>query len=208
MWEQEFEDLKCQTGISSSWGGRRRSTPLAFTQEGVAMLSSVLHSAEAVRVNVSIMRTFVRLKRVELVHREFAERLERLEREIEKTRGKLGQHDELFAGIIRELKKLMTPPDQKKKPRIGFRSAKQRDWGETRGARSGSFASLRRRSHRSGQATPDGCVSSPLARQRIRRTVAERRAPAQRVLPGAAGRAAVARSILEAAAAHAPASAP
>jgi DNA-binding TFAR19-related protein (PDSD5 family) len=124
--KQEVQDLKSQTGISSSWGGRRRSTPLAFTQEGVAMLSSVLHSAQAIRVNIAIMRAFVRLKRVELFRREFAERLERLEREIEKTRGKLKEHDDVFVGIITELRKLMAP-EPRKKPRIGFRSLTDND---------------------------------------------------------------------------------
>ncbi|MBI4558216.1 MAG: ORF6N domain-containing protein [Candidatus Hydrogenedentes bacterium] len=60
----EWEDLKCQTGISrSKWGGRRFA-PYAFTEQGVAMLSSVLRSPRAVRVNVEIMRTFVRLRQM------------------------------------------------------------------------------------------------------------------------------------------------
>ncbi|MBE0429065.1 MAG: ORF6N domain-containing protein [Thermoleophilia bacterium] len=59
--KQEFEDLKSQFGISSGWGGRRYP-PNALTEQGVAMLSSVLHSPRAVQVNIEIMRTFVRLR--------------------------------------------------------------------------------------------------------------------------------------------------
>src|ERR1700730_10425776 len=55
----EFEDLRCQTGISSQWGGRRYP-PYAFTEQGVAMLSSVLRSARAAEVNIAIIRTFVK----------------------------------------------------------------------------------------------------------------------------------------------------
>lgn len=61
---EEAENLKCQFGISTGWGGRRRSLPYAFTEQGVAMLSSVLHSERAVQVNVAIMRAFVQLRRV------------------------------------------------------------------------------------------------------------------------------------------------
>jgi hypothetical protein len=57
---EEFQNLKSQIVISS-WGGARRARPYAFTEQGVAMLSSVLRSARAVRVNVEIMRAFVRL---------------------------------------------------------------------------------------------------------------------------------------------------
>ena len=56
--DQEFTDLKCQSGISRSWGGRR-TPPFAFSEQGVAMLSSVLRSKEAALVNIEIMRAFV-----------------------------------------------------------------------------------------------------------------------------------------------------
>jgi hypothetical protein len=61
--EEEFEHLKRQSGTSSSWGGRRY-VPYAFTEQGVAMLSSVLHSRRAVQVNIEIMRAFVRLRQM------------------------------------------------------------------------------------------------------------------------------------------------
>src|SRR5712671_5834711 len=62
---KEAENLKCQFGISSSsYGGRRRSFPYAFTEQGVAMLSSVLNSERAVAVNIGIMRAFVKLRQM------------------------------------------------------------------------------------------------------------------------------------------------
>jgi hypothetical protein len=61
--EEEFSNLKSQIVISS-WGGLRRAAPYAFTEQGVAMLSSVLRSKRAIQVNIEIMRTFVRLRRL------------------------------------------------------------------------------------------------------------------------------------------------
>ena len=74
----EFEDLKSQSGISS-WGGRRYA-PYAFTEQGVAMLSSVLHSPRAVQVNIEIMRTFVRLRQMLASNTELARKLHNLEK--------------------------------------------------------------------------------------------------------------------------------
>ena len=76
---QEFVDLRSQIVTSSQWGGRR-TPPYAFSEQGVAMLSSVLHSPRAVQVNIEIMRTFVRLRRILASHADLAERLEQLER--------------------------------------------------------------------------------------------------------------------------------
>ncbi|MGD0227206.1 MAG: ORF6N domain-containing protein, partial [Terriglobia bacterium] len=59
--KEEYEILKSQF-VTSSWGGARRATPYAFTEQGVAMLSSVLHSERAVQVNIAIMRAFVKLR--------------------------------------------------------------------------------------------------------------------------------------------------
>ena len=76
---KEFGNLKSQIVISS-WGGSRRSRPYAFTEQGVAMLSSVLNSKRAIRVNIEIMRAFVRLRRVLSGHRILARKLEELGR--------------------------------------------------------------------------------------------------------------------------------
>ena len=77
------------------------------------MLSSILRSERAVRVNVEIMRAFVRLRRVLAVNAELAARLDELERRV-------GQHDEQFTAVIRTIRQLMEPPEQAKRRKIGF----------------------------------------------------------------------------------------
>jgi ORF6N domain-containing protein len=81
---EEAEYLKCQSGISR-WGGRR-FRPHAFTEQGVAMLSSVLHSERAVRVNIEIMRAFVQLRQLLSSHADLARKLEALEAKYDVTR--------------------------------------------------------------------------------------------------------------------------
>ena len=113
MTPQEFSNLKCQTGISSSWGGRR-TPPWAFTEQGVAMLSSVLHSDRAIEVNIAIMRAFVRLREILSTHKDLAAKLEKMER-------KLGEHDQHFQVVFEAIRQLMAPPTPPgKKRRIGF----------------------------------------------------------------------------------------
>jgi hypothetical protein len=108
---QEFANLKSQIVISS-WGGLRRALPYAFTEQGVAMLSSVLRSGRAVQVNVAIMRAFVSLRRLlatnETLSRKFAE----LERKLE-------GHDEAIKSLFNAIRELMLPP-AKPKREIGF----------------------------------------------------------------------------------------
>ena len=106
---QEFKDLRSQTVTSSSWGGRRYP-PYAFTEQGVAMLSSVLKSQSAIQANIEIMRAFVRLRRMLAESAELARRLDELEK-------KYDGHFKLVFDAIREL---MAPPEPPKN-RIGFR---------------------------------------------------------------------------------------
>ena len=106
-------DLRRQTGTSSSWGGRRYS-PYAFTEQGVAMLSSVLRSSQAVSVNVEIMRAFVRLRTVLGEHRDLARRLDKLE----------AKYDLQFKVVFDAIRALMTPP-AKPARRIGFRAERK-----------------------------------------------------------------------------------
>src|SRR5437867_8813706 len=77
--DQEFHNLKSQI-VTSSWGGLRRAKPYAFTEQGVAMLSSVLRSKRAVQVNIAIMRAFVRLRELIAGHQELARKLVELEK--------------------------------------------------------------------------------------------------------------------------------
>ena len=106
---QEVEDLICQFGISSSRHGGRRNPVLAFTQEGVAMLSSVLRSPRAVLVNIEIMRAFVRLRSILAAHADLACRLDDLEK----------RYDEQFRAVFDALRELMSPPEPPPK-QIGF----------------------------------------------------------------------------------------
>jgi hypothetical protein len=85
-----------------------------FTEQGVAMRSSVLHSERAIEVNIAIMRAFVRLRKVLASHKDLARKLEELER-------KLGEHDQKFHVVFEAIRQLMTPPQEPaKKRRIGF----------------------------------------------------------------------------------------
>ena len=111
---EEYENLKSQFVISS-WGGSRRAKPYAFTQEGIAMLSSVLNSPRAVQVNIAIMRAFVKLRELMISHKDLARKIEELE-------GKFNQHDENFIIVFKTIKKLLETPRESKKKKlpIGF----------------------------------------------------------------------------------------
>ena len=87
--------------------------PYAFTEQGVAMLSTVLNSERAIQVNIAIMRAFVRLKAVLSTHKELAHKLNELERKIEK-------HDADIGTIFEAIRQLMVPPPEKPRRRIGF----------------------------------------------------------------------------------------
>ena len=103
----EAERLRCQIG-TSRWGGRRYQ-PYAFTEQGVAMFSSVLHSERAVRVNIEIMRAFVQLRQMLSSHADLARKLEALEK----------KYDAQFKVVFDAIRELMTPPETPKR-RIGF----------------------------------------------------------------------------------------
>lgn len=114
----EWADLRSQC-VTSSWGGARRSLPYAFTEQGVAMLSSVLESKRAVWVNIEIMRAFARLRHVLADNAELARRLDELERRV-------GKHDEQFAAVIQTIRGLTEPPASMRKGRIGFQPGPKR----------------------------------------------------------------------------------
>jgi ORF6N domain len=105
---QEFTILRSQF-VTSSWGGTRYA-PMAFTEQGVAMLSSVLKSPEAVAVNIQIMRTFVRLRSILSEHEDLKRQLAAMER----------KYDGHFKVVFDAIHELMTPPEPPKKKRIGF----------------------------------------------------------------------------------------
>lgn len=108
---QEVTNLRFQFGTSSfdgKWGGRRYP-PYAFTEQGVAMLSSVLNSARAIRVNVDIMRTFVKLREIMSSHGELAKKIAELEK----------RYDHQFKIVFDAIRELMAPPPVKSR-KIGF----------------------------------------------------------------------------------------
>jgi hypothetical protein len=107
---QEYENLRLQFGTSSSWGGRRYP-PLAFTEQGVAMLSSVLRSKRAVQVNIAIMRAFVKLREMLASNHELSRRLDEMEK----------KYDRQFKVVFDAIRELMRPPDKPHR-KIGFSS--------------------------------------------------------------------------------------
>lgn len=115
--KDELEALAFQIGISKTSQGRggRRTLPYAFTEQGVAMLSSVLNSDRAIEVNVAVMRAFVKLREVLATHKDLARKLEDIERQ-------LGKHDEQFRVVFDAIRQLMAPPPTPPKRKIGYRA--------------------------------------------------------------------------------------
>jgi hypothetical protein len=108
--------LRSQT-VTLKRGQHMKYAPHAFTEEGVAMLSSVLKSDRAIQVNIAIMRAFVRLRDILTAHKELAQKLDELER-------KLVSHDGQIREVFDAIKQLMSP-EQKPKRRIGFELEKR-----------------------------------------------------------------------------------
>lgn len=105
---KEFESLRYQFGTSKRGG--RRYPPYVFTEQGIAMLSSVLHSRRAIQVNIEIMRAFVRLRQMLASNAGLARKLVALEK----------KYDAQFRVVFDAIRELMTPPEPKKKRSIGF----------------------------------------------------------------------------------------
>ena len=112
--KEETEILRSQFAISRSTHGGRRSPPYAFTEHGVAMLSSVLNSERAIEVNVTIIRAFIRL-------RQLLESNEELNRKFASVMRKLSTHDKYFQVVFDELKRLTEQPTPPRK-QIGFKA--------------------------------------------------------------------------------------
>ena len=111
---EEFAALRSQSVTSSDWGGRRYA-PYAFTEQGVAMLSSVLHSQRAIQVNIEIMRAFIRLRQILASHADLARKLDALEK----------KYDAQFKEVFEAIRQLMKPPEPKRRP-IGFRTGDEK----------------------------------------------------------------------------------
>ncbi len=113
--ESEAEQLVSQNVIPHRkyFGG---FLPYAFTEQGVAMLSSTLNSEQAIKINIAIMRAFVKLREMISTNKELAHKLAQLEQKIEK-------HDDEIKAIFNAMRQLMMPPEPKKKGQIGFRGS-------------------------------------------------------------------------------------
>jgi hypothetical protein len=107
--KEEFEDWRSQFVTSNSVKMGLRYKPMAFTEQGVAMLSSVLKSERAIEVNIAIMRTFVKLRQMLASNEELARKLEEMEK----------KYDEQFKVVFDAIRALMAPPETKKR-KIGF----------------------------------------------------------------------------------------
>ncbi len=105
--KEEFDNLKFHFG-TSSWGGQRY-LPYAFSENGVAMLSSVLNSKRAIQVNIQIMRTFTKIREMLATHKELRLKIEEMEK----------KYDAQFKVVFDAIKQLMEPPKKARK-RIGF----------------------------------------------------------------------------------------
>jgi hypothetical protein len=108
--DQELASLRSQIGISTSSHGGRRYNPLVFTEQGIAMLSTVLRSERAVKVNIEIMRAFVQLRGLISSNQNLALKLAELEQ----------RYDQQFKVIFDAIRELMSPTNLPKKRRIGF----------------------------------------------------------------------------------------
>jgi len=110
--KKEYQDfLRCQIG-TLEMGKYSKYLPYAFTEQGVAMLSSVLNSKQAIMVNIQIMRAFVNLKREKLTYASLKRKIEQME----------NKYDGQFNIVFEAIKKLLTPSPVKPKPQIGFHS--------------------------------------------------------------------------------------
>jgi len=108
--KSEAASLTSQLAMSKSTRGGRRTLPYVFTEQGVAMLSTVLKSERAIAVNIAIMRAFVRLRQILATHKDLAERLDAMEK----------KYDKQFRAVFEILRQLTEPPQQPAKRPIGF----------------------------------------------------------------------------------------
>lgn len=111
--KEEFDNLKSQI-VTSSWGGARK-LPGAFTEQGIAMLSSVLKSERAIKVNIEIMRTFVKIHEYALSYKDLSEKINKLEK----------KYDKQFQIVFKALKQIIIPQKNEKKRKIGFKPPKK-----------------------------------------------------------------------------------
>jgi len=121
MFELTWEEAKASRSQSATLkrGKNIKYRPYAFTEHGAMMAATVLNSPRAVQVSVYVVRAFVRLRRMLAQHKELAAKLDQLER-------KVGKHDRQIVALVDAIRRLMAPPPEPRKKRIGFESEMQR----------------------------------------------------------------------------------
>lgn len=124
--QKELLNWKSQIETSNKEKMGLRKPPLAFTEQGVAMLSSVLNSETAISVNIRIIRAFTRMREFMLTHKDILLKLEQLEKKVIKQDVRVKRSEDDILMVFTTLKQLLNPP-QKPRPRIGFRRANEKD---------------------------------------------------------------------------------
>lgn len=120
---QEYAVLRCRFG-TLRWGGHAKYLPFVFTEQGVAMLSSVLNSPRAINANIAIMRAFVRLRGVLAAHKELARQLEAIERRLAAHDGRIDAQAREIQAVFQAIRELMQRPARPQR-RIGFAMEKR-----------------------------------------------------------------------------------
>jgi len=110
--KEEHASLRSQFAMSKPGRGGRRTEPFAFTEQGVAMLSSVLNSERAIQVNIAIIRAFIWLRQAAPAYKELAAKVAELENAV-------GKHDDAIKAIVQALQQMIVPQDDAKR-KIGF----------------------------------------------------------------------------------------
>jgi hypothetical protein len=123
---EELADWKSQIVISNREKLGLRKPPLAFTEQGVAMLSSVLNSQTAIEVNIQIIRVFTKMREMLLTHKDILVKLEQVEKQLLKQDARMNTHEDDIQMIFEALKELLNPPIEPR-PRIGFRRQGEED---------------------------------------------------------------------------------
>jgi ORF6N domain len=117
MTESEFKNWRSQFVMSNSDKMGLRYAPMAFTEQGIAMLSGVLHSQQAIEVNIAIMRTFVKIRQLISQNQQISTQLQELER---LSKEKWAEHDEKFALVFRAIEQIMEQENEPREP-VGFK---------------------------------------------------------------------------------------
>lgn len=114
--KEEYEVLRSQF-VTLKQGQHKKYLPLVFTEQGIAMLSSVLNSKRAIQVNIQIMRTFTKLREILITHKDLERKINEI---IQVYGGKLKDHDQQIQAIFDAINELLKPPVEKNKKKYGF----------------------------------------------------------------------------------------